>query len=72
MVTYIHQNPQKHGLIDDFRDWPFSSYQALISDKQTRLSRDETLSWFKSLDGLIQYHETETDFKEIKDLIDDE
>jgi REP element-mobilizing transposase RayT len=21
VIAYIHQNPQKHGLIDDFRDW---------------------------------------------------
>ena len=24
LVTYIHQNPQKHGLIDDYRDYPYS------------------------------------------------
>jgi REP element-mobilizing transposase RayT len=26
LVAYIHQNPQRHGLIDDFRTWPYSSY----------------------------------------------
>ncbi|MBI5650247.1 MAG: transposase [Chloroflexi bacterium] len=29
LVTYIHQNPQKHGLIDDFREWAYSSYNAM-------------------------------------------
>jgi putative transposase len=29
LVRYIHQNPQRHGLVKDFRDWPFSSYQYL-------------------------------------------
>jgi REP element-mobilizing transposase RayT len=26
LVRYIHINPQKHGLIDDFRVWPYSSW----------------------------------------------
>jgi len=28
LVAYIHQNPQRHGLVADFRDWPFLSYEA--------------------------------------------
>ena len=72
LVAYIHQNPQRHGLIDDFRDWPFSSYQALISEKQTRLAREEILSWFDGSRGLVQYHEAVADFKAIADFIDDE
>jgi REP element-mobilizing transposase RayT len=70
LVAYIHQNPQKHGLIADYRDWPFSSYHAMISQKPTQLSREATLSCFNGSDGLIQYHETIADFKEITDLID--
>ena len=31
VVTYIHQNPEKHGYVDDFREWRFSSYLALQS-----------------------------------------
>ncbi len=31
LITYIHQNPQLHGFVDDYRDWPYSSYQALCS-----------------------------------------
>jgi putative transposase len=25
LVRYIHFNPQKHGLVSDFREWPYSS-----------------------------------------------
>ncbi len=46
LVTYIHQNPQKHGLVDDFRNWPYSSYHTLLSTKPTRLKRDDVLGWF--------------------------
>jgi hypothetical protein len=38
-VTYIHHNPQTHGLIADFRDWPH---------QPTHLRRDEVLAWFGS------------------------
>lgn len=27
LIVYIHRNPETHGLIDDFRHWPYSSYQ---------------------------------------------
>lgn len=27
LIQYIHHNPERHGLVDDFRKWPFSSYQ---------------------------------------------
>ena len=26
LVLYIHQNPQKHEFVKDFREWPYSSY----------------------------------------------
>ena len=46
LVTYIHQNPQRHGLISDFRQWPYSSYSTLFSDKPTLLNQDGVLNWF--------------------------
>ena len=56
VVTYIHQNPQKHGLVADFRTWPYSSYHAHLSDKPTRLQRDDVLTWFDGADGFKMAH----------------
>ena len=56
LVTYIHQNPQKHGLADDFRDWPFSSYEAILSRRPTRVQRDGVVEWFGGLDGFVEFH----------------
>ena len=61
LIAYIHQNPQRHGFVDDFRDWPFSSFHALASEQQTRLQRDDVLDWFSGLEGFFAYHETEVD-----------
>ena len=59
LVIYIHQNPQKHGLIDDFRIWPHSSYRTLLSTKPTRLKRDDVLAWFDGVDNFVVLHQQE-------------
>ena len=46
LITYIHQNPQKHGFVSDFRDWDYSSYHAHLSGKTTHLKRSDVLGWF--------------------------
>jgi putative transposase len=45
-VVYIRANPQKHGFVDDFRDWKWSSYDALYTDKTTHLERAAVIDWF--------------------------
>jgi putative transposase len=38
LLRYIHQNPQHHGLVKDFREWPFSSFHSLHSRENQNLS----------------------------------
>ena len=61
LVTYIHQNPQKHGFVADFRTWPYSSYRAFLSTKPTHLKRDEVLAWFGGLRSFEMTHQQEID-----------
>ncbi len=56
LVAYIHRNPQKHGIVDDFRAWPYSSYQEFQSKKPGRVQRDQVLNWFNDLDQFAAYH----------------
>lgn len=56
LIYYIHANPQHHGIFDDFRDYPYSSYQSLLSDKPTKLSRNEAISWFGDRDAYRIFH----------------
>jgi hypothetical protein len=42
LVCYIHFNPQRHGLISDFREWPYSSYHAHLSDRAAQLKIDSS------------------------------
>ena len=56
LVVYIHRNPEKHGFVTDFRDWPYSSYQTILTDKRTNLNREAVLSWFGNVQGFHQGH----------------
>jgi len=57
LAVYIHQNPQKHKFIEDFRDWDYSSYPHLISNAPTRLQRDRMMDLFGSQDDFIHIHQ---------------
>jgi putative transposase len=56
VVTYIHRNPQSHGMINDFRAWPYSSYQAFCDAQPTHLQRNDVLDWFGSAQQLVNAH----------------
>lgn len=57
LVVYIHRNPQTHGFVDDFRQWPFSSYTAISTRSRTRIERDAVLTWFSGGASFQQAHE---------------
>ena len=72
LVVYIHHNPEKHGFVDDFRDWPYSSYPAQLSDQPTRLQRDEVLGWFDGPQGFAMAHRQQADARLLAPLIGDD
>jgi putative transposase len=53
LLVYVHQNPQRHGLIDDFRDWPYSSYGVLTGNQPTFVKRDVVREWFGDVTEII-------------------
>jgi putative transposase len=72
LVVYIHQNPQRHGLIGDFRAWPYSSYKTLLSPHPTRLNREVVMNWFEGQQQLQASHQMPVDLTAIKPLIEDD
>jgi len=70
LVAYIHRNPQKHGLANDFRGWPYSSYRACLSAKPTRVQRDEVLAWFDGPDGFRAFHREAVPEDQIAPLVE--
>ncbi|MEZ4770719.1 MAG: transposase [Caldilineales bacterium] len=71
LVVYIHQNPQRHGFVNDFRDWPYSSYAAIASGNRTRLQRAAVLSWFADRAGYLTAHQSSVDELAIEPLLFD-
>ncbi len=65
LITYIHRNPQKHGLIDNFRDWKWSSYGAYCSHKLSNIQREEVIAWYGSYRSFVEAH---TDLTNLQDL----
>jgi len=57
LLYYIHTNPQKHGLVDDFREWAWSSYHAYQGFLQPWLNTHEPTSWFENREALLAYHQ---------------
>ena len=72
VIHYIHWNPQKHGFVKDFREWPHSSYHALLSDKPTQVQRRQVLKWFNGRVEFDAVHQMLTDEKEIQGVIGDD
>ena len=45
LIVYIHQNPQIHGIVSDFRYWPFSScYAYLRQDRRSLIAKEILLN----------------------------
>ncbi len=69
LIRYIHRNPQKHGFVTDFRDYPYSSYHVFLGDRPTRLPRAEVLEWFGNRTRFARLHDTDDEMQPIAHLI---
>jgi REP element-mobilizing transposase RayT len=56
LIVYIHQNPQRHGFVDDYRDWPFSSYQAHLNESSSSIQLLDVVQLFGSREAYIALH----------------
>ena len=65
LITYIHHNPQTHGIVDDFRDWQWSSYHAILAHQPTRIDKTTVLDWFG---GRQAFEDKHIDFQGFENL----
>lgn len=56
LIRYIHLNPQKHLFAEDFSQYPYSSYQNLISGKSLILDTETVMKWFGTKEVFKEYH----------------
>ncbi|MEC3874492.1 hypothetical protein [Chryseobacterium salviniae] len=69
LIHYIHFNPVKHGFSEYIWDYPWSSYQSIISHKPTKLNRKFVSELFKNQEYFKLYHLEEQDYSDIQDFI---
>ncbi len=70
LMFYIHFNPQKHGMINNFTEYPFSSYNLYAKrSRSIPLEREEGIAWFNDLGDFLYYHQYLKDEWMIRHLI---
>ena len=55
-IIYIHANPLKHKIVDDFTAYKWSSWQSILSELPTSVMRKEVLDWFGGRNQFINVH----------------
>ncbi|MBI3787763.1 MAG: transposase [Ignavibacteriales bacterium] len=59
LLTYIHQNPVRSGLVHSLSDWEFSSYRDYIGLRNGTLPEKEIISnYFSSMKNFKAFSET--------------
>jgi REP element-mobilizing transposase RayT len=56
IIPYVHSNPQKHKIVEDFRMYPFTSYPDFLKGDNQKLECDETINWFGGMERFIRHH----------------
>ncbi|HIP34211.1 MAG TPA: hypothetical protein EYG85_05110 [Crocinitomix sp.] len=51
LIIYVNTNSTHHN-IADFETYPFSSYQALVSNKFTKISKSDIIEMFDGVENL--------------------
>ncbi len=72
LVHYIHRNPVKHGFVQDFREWEYSSFPLLNSNKPTFLQRADVLEWFGTRAEFDQSHTRPLDEASVAAIIEED
>ena len=60
LILYVHLNPMHH-LNLKFEDYKYSSYQSFLSDKETKIERDEVVNLFGGVANFVFCHNQRND-----------
>lgn len=57
LILYIHNNPVHHNICEHPIEYPWSSYLTCVSDKPTKLKRNEVVANFGDTENFKYVHE---------------
>ena len=69
LIYYIHNNPVHHGFVKSLDLYKWSSFSTILSNKLTKLKRNDVIEFYGGLDNFILYHHQDNNFNEILDLL---
>jgi len=56
LVTYIHLNPENHGLVKNFENYVFSSYNSILEKEDKFIRSNEIIEWFGDIENYKSVH----------------
>ena len=69
LIFYIHNNPVHHGFVDKMNLYPWSSYETIVSNKPTRLKRNDVIALYDGVENFLFYHNQRHDLNDINNFI---
>jgi len=64
VIPYVHSNPQKHKIVEDFRTYQFTSYPSFLNGDCARLEYDDVINWYGGKEKFVERHDQV--FKELR------
>jgi putative transposase len=61
-IIYVHANAQKHGLIKDYRTYPYTSYNEIITGKSFFVNVAGVLHFFGGTERFIEQHQQQVEY----------
>ena len=68
LMKYIHLNPVHHGFVKQPSDWKFSSFHSFSDNRETKIKRNEVLTWFDGADNFRYLHQLPVNEKFILEM----
>jgi len=65
VIYYIHNNPVQHGFVQQMSLYPWSSFESIVSDKPTKLKRQNVIDLYGTKLDFLEYHNTSQNLNEI-------
>jgi hypothetical protein len=61
-IIYTHANAQKHGIVNDYKQYPFSSYGEIIKENNYYINSKNVTAFFGGIEKLIKINKTQVEY----------
>ncbi len=62
VIRYLHLNPVLHKFTKTPESWPHSSFHVFLEDCETKIPKEEILTWFGSIEGFLNFHQEKLNY----------